>query len=214
MTKLRTAAVGLGYFPNKAIGLTALSLLIYPEAQHTLQALRGTQMCVRASHQVQLSTRGTYFWRKKWVKQRRRDASCFGPLQAKAPALCLPSANGHSHRAHLLFFWVERKNNGFVAAVPGPPARRGLPLRAEDATGLPKQFLALEGGRSESCPRATSQRDQSHVESPEHQPLLPRTWTQGDLCIFHTIMKEKNEQTMWKDAGTDLTLESSAGGEL
>lgn len=46
-TKLRTAAAGLGYLPSKAVGLIVLLLLTsYPEAQHTLKALRGTQTYV------------------------------------------------------------------------------------------------------------------------------------------------------------------------
>lgn len=202
--------MGLGYFPNKAIGLTALSLLIYPESQHTLKALRGTQTCVRKCHTKFSSVPEEHIFKGKMreaeelklLRPPSSKDSCTLPSFSEwplPPGNILPSLRG------------ERKNNEFVAAVPGPlcPQRAAIACRGcHCPPRIPKWFLALEGGQSESCPSATNQHDQCHVESPEHQPLLPRTQPQGDLWVFHTTMKETSEQMTWKDAGTDLTLES------
>lgn len=68
MTKLKTAALGLGYLPKKAICLIVLLLLTScSEPQCTLRALRGTQMCARMYHakaSFQITARKTYFKRK------------------------------------------------------------------------------------------------------------------------------------------------------
>lgn len=51
---------------------------------------------------------------------------------------------------------------GFIAAVPGPPWPQMAAIVGKGChrpLGLPKRFLAQEGGQSESCPRATSRHD-------------------------------------------------------
>lgn len=135
MTNLRIAALGLGYLPNKAIGLSVLLLLtFYPGPQRILRALRRTQMCVRMYHtkaSFQITARGTYF--KGKVRETGEEMpAASAPFKQGLLHLVFLQGNSHSHWGtffSFFFFWRE-KNNGFVAAVPGPPC----PQWAEDAT--------------------------------------------------------------------------------
>lgn len=158
MTKLRTAAAGLGYLPSKAIGLiVSLLLTSSPKAQQNLKASRGTQMrvCARVTpRRASKSVPEERIFKGKVRETEEKRRQLLQPPASKGSCTLSAAPNG----AHFHFFWVETKNNGVYRWCP----RASCPQRAATVgrgchrpPGLPKRFLAQEGGQSESCPGAT-----------------------------------------------------------